>query len=65
VRTRRAGEDPLACLRAAQGEVRRRRALTEDELARLLKATQERPLVAAMTVKRGPRSGRLEGSNQG
>jgi integrase len=61
LRTRRMGENPLACLRAVQGEIRRRRrALTEDELARLLKATRERPLVAAMMIKRGPRRGRPE-----
>jgi integrase len=34
--------------------------LTEGELIRLLRATKERPLAAAMTIKRGPRRGRLE-----
>ncbi len=59
--TRRWGENPLACLRATKGELRRRRrALTVEELTRLLAATRERPLVAAMTVKRGPRRGRME-----
>jgi integrase len=61
LRTRRIGENPLVCLQTAQGETRRRRrALTEDELSRLLTATRERPLVAAMTIKRGPRRGRPE-----
>jgi integrase len=58
VQTRRVAENPLACLHAAKGEVRRvRRALTEEELSRLLRATRERPLAAALAVKRGPRKG--------
>jgi integrase len=58
VRTLRLGEDPLACLQRVKGEVRRRRrALTEGELVRLLKAARERPLVDVTTV----RSGRTKG----
>jgi integrase len=63
VQTRRAADNPLACLRAAPADLRRRRrALTEAELARLLAATQERPLVKAMTVKRGPNRGQVTAS---
>ncbi len=59
--THRWGENPLACLRATKGELRRRRrALTVEELSQLLAATRERPLLAAMTIKRGPRRGRPE-----
>jgi integrase len=47
--------------RIQKPEIRReRRALTEDELNRLLRATQERPMVWAMTIRRGPRKGKLE-----
>ena len=35
------------------------RALTEDELARLLEAARRRPLEHAMTVYRGPNKGKL------
>lgn len=63
LRTHLMGENLLACLRPVPVKDdearRRRRALTEDELARLLKATRERPLVAAMTIKRGPRAGEV------
>ena len=59
--TRRLGEDPLACLRPASKAVRRRRrALTTDELVRLVAAARERPLLAALTIKRGPRMGMPE-----
>jgi integrase len=58
LRTRRTGEDMLACLRPASGAVRRkRRALTADELLRLLRAARERPLAMARTVNSGPRKG--------
>src|SRR5262249_56421790 len=36
---------------------RQRRAMTEDELRRLLDVTRERPLLDALTVRRGPRQG--------
>jgi integrase len=36
---------------------RRRRAMTEDELARLLEVARARPLLDAMTVRRGERKG--------
>jgi integrase len=36
-----------------------RRALTEDELERLLEAARSRPLVEALTVRHGPRAGSL------
>jgi integrase len=62
LKTRRQGEDPLASLSPAAGEVRRqRRALTEDELVRLFEAARERPLKEAMTVRTGPRRGRQAG----
>ena len=38
---------------------RKRRALTETELRRLLEATRKRPLLNAMTVQRGPNKGKL------
>jgi len=38
---------------------RKRRAMTEDELRRLLDATRRRPLEEAMTVRRGPKKGQL------
>ena len=61
--SRRMGENPLANLKATKGEVRRqRRALTEDELVRLLQATRKRPLEAALTIKRGDRRGQLAAS---
>ena len=38
---------------------RKRRALTEDELRSLLEAARNRPLLNAMTVRRGPNKGKL------
>ena len=38
---------------------RKRRALTEEEIARLLKAAQERPLRDALTIRRGKNKGKL------
>jgi integrase len=38
---------------------RKRRALTEDELVRLLEVARRRPLVDAMTVRRGKRKGEV------
>ncbi|MBC8374207.1 MAG: hypothetical protein H8E53_11470, partial [Planctomycetes bacterium] len=51
---------PLAGLpKVEQAEpARKRRALTEDEIARLLKAAQERPLRDALTIRRGKNRGK-------
>jgi integrase len=58
LRTRRIGEDVLACLQAASGDpVRQRRSLPEEELTRLLDVARERPLIEAMTIRHGPRKG--------
>src|SRR5262249_10814318 len=38
---------------------RQRRAMTEDELARLLDAARRRPLLDALTVRRGKRKGQV------
>jgi integrase len=58
--TDRMPKNPLTKLRAQQGEQRRnRRALTEDELNRIIQATMERPLAWAMTIKRGKNKGKL------
>jgi integrase len=60
LKTRRLGEDVLVRLEAASGEKRRqRRALTEDELGRLLRVARERPLREALLVRRGERKGQL------
>jgi len=52
---------PLAGLpKAEEAEpARKRRPLTEDEIARLLKAAQERPLRDALTIRRGKNKGKL------
>jgi integrase len=58
VLNRRIGENVLDCLMRAKGEVRRRRrALTEDELIRLLKTARERPLLEVRTIRSGRRKG--------
>ncbi len=62
VGTKRLIDNPLKNVpRAdARGDVRRqRRALTEDEIVRLLDAARRRPLVEAMTVRRGKDKGKL------
>ncbi|WP_161602228.1 tyrosine-type recombinase/integrase [Tautonia marina] len=57
--TRRMGEDALASLGPASGEIRRqRRAPTEDELSRLITTARERPLIEALTVRRGKNKGK-------
>jgi integrase len=49
VSTRRIPFNPLSCIKAVTGEKRKvRRALTEDEISRLLKAAQEGPLRRGM-----------------
>ncbi len=61
VRTKRLGENPFAYVPKADAKAdcrRRRRALTEDELVRLLDATGRRPLLEAMTVRRGKDKGK-------
>jgi integrase len=62
LRSRRQGDDPLAAMSPAAGAARRqRRALTDDELARLFLAARERPLREAMTVRTGARRGHQVG----
>jgi len=52
--------NPLAGLpKAEEAEpARKRRPLTEDEIAKLLKAAQERPLQDALTIRRGKNKGK-------
>ena len=55
-------EDRLATIRKADenADVRReRRALTENELIRLLDVAEHRPLIDALTIRRGRRKGAL------
>jgi len=60
-KSRRLGEDVLVNLEPASGAIRRqRRALTDDELAKLLQTAKQRPLNEALIVRRGKRKGRLE-----
>lgn len=61
VRTQRLLANPLVTVPKADARAdcrRKRRALTEDELARLLDAARRRPLQDAMTIHRGPQKGR-------
>jgi len=53
--------NPLAALPKAEETepARKRRPLTEDEIARLLKAARERPLRDALTIRRGKNKGKL------
>jgi integrase len=55
--------DPLATLkspgRPPEQAVHTRRALTNEEMARLLKAAQERPLIELRTIRRGRRKGQV------
>jgi integrase len=52
--------DPLACLKRSKGELRRRRrALTDGELARLLEAARNRPLREICTVRSGRNKGEV------
>ena len=54
--------DPLATLRRLERKALKprhpRRALTQDEIARLLKATQRRPLLEVQTIRIGPDRGK-------
>ncbi len=61
VQTDRLMDNPFAKVKKADEAAdcrRKRRALTEEELKRLLDATRRRPLLDAMTVRHGPRKGR-------
>lgn len=58
----RLAQNPLQTVRNANEQAdirRRRRALTEDELQRLMKAARKRPLIEAMTIRRGKNKGKL------
>jgi integrase len=60
VKTGRVGQNPLKHVAAADAKAdrrRERRALTEEELLRLLDAARRRPLLEALTVRHGPRAG--------
>lgn len=60
VRTERLSRNPFVSVPKADEKVdrrRHRRALTEDELARLLDVARRRPLLDRMTVRRGSRKG--------
>jgi integrase len=62
IRTRRLLSNPFADVPRADAKVdrrRQRRALTEDELIRLLNVARRRPLVDAMTIRRGKRKGEV------
>ena len=62
VKTSRLLKNPLSNVFRADANAdcrRKRRALTEDELTRLLDATRRRPLVDAMMIRRGRRKGEL------
>jgi integrase len=60
VRSRRLPKNPLASIPVANVKAdrrRERRAMTEEELSRLLAVARERPLLEALTVRKGPRAG--------
>jgi integrase len=53
-------DNPFVAIPKANEKVdrrRQRRAMTEDELVRLLAVARERPLLEALTVRKGPRKG--------
>jgi len=61
VGTNRLQSNPLASLPKANVKAdcrRKRRAMTETELTRLLDATRRRPVLDAMTIRRGPNKGK-------
>ena len=63
VRAGRLTHNPLLAVAVADQRAdtrRQRRALTEEELARLLDAAQRRPLADALTVRRGTAKGKLQ-----
>src|SRR5262249_49911911 len=54
------GTNPLGPVPKANEKAdrrRQRRAMTEEELVRLLEVARERPLLEALTVRKGPRKG--------
>src|SRR5262249_16746195 len=58
--TNRPAVNPFDAVPKANEKVdprRQRLAMTEDELARLLPVARERPLLEALTVRKGPRKG--------
>jgi integrase len=56
--TKRMGENVLGSIARSRGEIRRRRrALTEDELVRLIRAARARPLQEVLTIRSGKRRG--------
>jgi len=60
VRAKRLGENPFAYVPKADAKSdcrRKRRALSEEELVRLLDAARRRPLLEAMTIRRGRHKG--------
>jgi integrase len=59
---KRLGSNPLSAVERADASVdcrRKRRTLTEGELVRLLDVACQRPLIEAMTIRRGKRKGQL------
>jgi integrase len=63
VRSLRLPSNPLstiAMVRVQKDIRRKRRALTEDELKRLILAARQRPLTSASTITRGKRKGQVE-----
>ncbi len=62
IQTDRLTGNPFAATPKANVEAdrrRQRRAMTEDELRRLLPVARERPLLEALTVRKGPRRGEM------
>jgi integrase len=60
VRARRIAKNPFVSVPVANAKAdrrRERRAMTGDELSRLLAVARERPLLEALTVRKGPRAG--------
>ena len=61
IRTRRLSENPFANVPKANTKLdcrRKRRAMTEEELVRLIDAARRRPLLEAMTIRRGKDRGK-------
>jgi len=61
VRTRRLSSNPFASVPKANAKAdcrRKRRALTEEELVKLLAVADRRPLLEAMTIRRGEKAGK-------
>lgn len=58
---RRMAVDPLVTVASLDESADVRRVLTEDELSRLLDVAERRPLLDAMTIRRGQRKGQVVG----